>query len=216
MSVSDSVVRTVKRAAIALWFLATIGVAPLGAFAQSGGGNIAPVDAQSHAFDFLMGTWTVQNTFLAKRLQHSHEWLHFHSTDVERPLRTGTGNLEYYLTSHWPHFIGMALRLYDPKTGKWTIYWSDNRFSRGVLQPPVTGAFEGNQGVFEGPDHFNGEPIMVRYSWQDIDRSHARWTQAFSRDDGKTWEINWIMAFTRTSESAHASTTPAPVRTAHR
>lgn len=215
MSVSASVMRIVRRA-VALGFLATIGAGPLATLAQPAGGNRAPVDAQAHAFDFLMGTWTVQNTFLAKRLQHSHEWLKFRATDIERPLRTGTGNLEYYLTSHWPHFIGMALRLYDPKTGKWTIYWSDNRFSRGVLQPPVTGAFAGSRGVFEGPDHFNGAPITVRYTWQELDRSHARWTQAFSRDHGRTWETNWIMAFTRTSESAHASTTPGPLRSARR
>src|SRR5579863_7505647 len=58
----------------------------------------AASDTQAHAFDFLMGTWRVQNRLLAKRLQHSHQWLQFQSTDVESPLPTGTGNLEYYLT----------------------------------------------------------------------------------------------------------------------
>src|SRR5512146_2412576 len=121
----------------------------------------APADPQAHAFDFLMGTWKVQNSFLAKRMQHAHEWLKFQATDIEAPLRTGTGNLEYYLTSQWPDFIGMGLRLYDPHDHKWTIYWSDNRFSRGVLQPPVTGSFHDGTGVFEGADHFNGLPITV-------------------------------------------------------
>lgn len=165
----------------------------------------AIVDTQAHAFDFLMGTWNVQNTFLAKRLQHSHEWLRFEATDIESPLRTSTGNLEYFLTNHWPDFIGMGLRLYDPRAREWAIYWSDNRFSRGVLQPPVLGAFRDGRGVFEGPDHLNGIPITVRYTWQSIDHEHARWSQAFSRDDGRTWEINWIMDLTRTSENVNAS-----------
>lgn len=181
--------------------------------------NGVAADAQAHAFDFLMGTWRVQNQFLAKRLQHSHEWLKFQATDIERPLRTGTGNLEYYVTSHWPDFVGMGLRLYDPSAHTWSIYWSDNRFSRGVLQPPVTGDFHDGRGVFEGPDHFGGAPIIVRYTWRDIDRDHARWTQAFSRDGGTTWETNWIMDFTRTSENTHASIAPgAPraLRSAHR
>ncbi len=155
---------------------------------------------QAHAFDFLMGTWNVRNTFLAHRLQHSHEWLRFQATDIERPLRTGTGNLEYYETNHWPHFIGMSLRLYDPHTRRWTIYWSDNRFSAGVLQPPVIGSFDRGRGVFEGPDHFEGAPITVRYTytWHRNDPDRVRWKQAFSRDRGKTWETNWVMDFTRT------------------
>ena len=153
----------------------------------------APDDAQAHGFDFLMGTWKVQNTFLAKRLQHSHQWLQFEATDVERPLRTATGNLEYYLTSQWPDFVGMGLRLYDPHAHVWTIYWSDNRFSRGVLQPPVRGSFKGHVGVFEGADHVGSLPITVRYTWSSTDHSHARWTQAFSGDGGRTWETNWIM-----------------------
>ena len=178
----------------------------------------AAADAQAHAFDFLMGTWSIQNTFLAKRLQHSNEWLRFQATDLERPLRTGTGNLEYYATSHWPHFVGMSLRLYDPHTHQWTIYWSDNRFSAGVLQPPVKGSFDHGRGVFEGPDHFDGAPITVRftYAWRAGDPNHVRWTQAFSRDNGKTWEINWIMDFTRTSEKANASLPSGALHSAHR
>lgn len=178
----------------------------------------AVTDAQARAFDFLMGNWTVENTFLAKRLQHSHEWLRFQAMDVERPLRTGTGNLEYYSTGHWPDFIGMSLRLYDPRERRWTIYWSDNRFSAGVLQPPVKGTFDHGHGVFEGPDHFGGTPITVRYTytWHGSDPSHVRWTQAFSLDNGKTWETNWVMEFTRTSENANAAILPGALRAAHR
>jgi hypothetical protein len=192
--------------------MASLSVAPITQAATSP----AYEEAQAHAFDFLMGTWKVQNTFLAKRLQHSRQWLKFKATDIESPLRTGTGNLEYYLTNHWPGFVGMGLRLYDSTTNEWRIYWSDNRFSRGVLQPPVIGTFHNGRGVFEGPDHFGGVPIIVRYTWRSVDHDHARWSQAFSRDDGHTWEVNWIMAFTRTSENVNASRIPGPLRSTHR
>ena len=176
----------------------------------------ATADPQAHVFDFLMGTWNVRNTFLAKRMQHSQEWLKFQATALEQPLRTGTGNLEYYLTSQWPDFVGMALRLYDPQAHKWTIYWSDNRFSRGVLQPPLTGTFHDHVGVFEGADHLGTLPITVRFMWHVIDRHHARWSQAFSSDHGRTWETNWIMDFSRTSETANATIPAGALRSALR
>lgn len=191
-------------------------IASSATYAATRGAAPASKDAQAHAFDFLIGTWKVQNRLLAKRLQHSHEWLQFQATDVESFLRTGTGNLEYYLSNRWPDFVGMGLRLYDPQTHEWTIYWSDNRFSRGVLQPPVRGAFKGHVGIFEGADHFGSLPITVRYTWRDIDHDHARWSQAFSRDDGRTWETNWTMDFTRMSENANATIPPGALRAAHR
>lgn len=197
--------------------LACVAGADTGA-ADSSAPNAAATtaDTQAHAFDFLMGTWNVQNTLLTKRMQQSHEWLKFTAICTEQPLRTGTGNLEYYLTDHWPDFVGMALRLYDPQSHKWTLFWSDNRFSRGALQPPLTGTFHGSVGVFEGADHLGTQPITVRFRWRILDHDHARWSQAFSRDNGRTWETNWIMKFTRTSENANASMPPSAQHSPHR
>lgn len=162
----------------------------------------APTQAHAHDFDFLMGDWKVSNRFLTKRLQHSDQWIDFESTTTERQQPTRFGNIEVYKTSHWPDYIGMAIRLYDPDTDRWTDYWTDNRFSRGLLQPALVGSFKGGTGVFEGDDSYNGTPIVVRVTWRDIDHDHARWEQAFSTDHGKTWETNWIMGFARTSGTA--------------
>jgi len=161
--------------------------------------TVLPARGQAYAFDFILGTWKVSNQRLAKRLQHSHQWIDFESTDVQRKLPTGLGNIEVYKTSYWPNFVGMSLLLYNPDTHQWTIYWTDNRFSRGVLQPPVAGSFNNGVGIFLGKDSFNGIPIIVRYTWRSLDHDHARWTQAFSTDHGKSWETNWIMHFTRTT-----------------
>ena len=39
--------------------------------------------------------------------------------------------------------------------------------------------------------------MRVRYVWSEITPSSARWEQAFSVDDGETWETNWIMELAR-------------------
>ena len=183
---------------------------PLRGFAQPGHHTAVSKPklgySQAGAFDFILGAWAVSNHFLVKRLQHSHQWIDFESTTLESALPTGTGNTEIYRTNHWPDFVGMAERLYNPQTGQWSIYWTDNRFSRGMLQPPVTGTFKDGLGVFEGKDSFNGTSIIVRYTWRSIDHDHAHWTQAFSTDEGRSWETNWIMEFTRANGSGSQAT----------
>ena len=67
----------------------------------------------------------------------------------------------------------------------------------GTLDPPVVGSFANGVGVFEGRQELDGRPILVRFTWSDIKRTSARWEQAFSSDDGQTWEKNWIMEHTR-------------------
>jgi hypothetical protein len=60
----------------------------------------------------------------------------------------------------------------------------------------VIGSFDGDVGVFEGEDTFDGRPILVRFIWSGVTTPTPRWEQAFSEDDGETWETNWIMDFT--------------------
>ena len=152
---------------------------------------------QSHAFDFLYGKWTMHNRRLVQRLADSHEWVEFPSTVDCRPLPNGMGNEDVYRTEYWPNFVGLTFRFYNPDNKQWSLYWIDNRNMPGVLQVPVVGSFTDGVGIFEGPDEFNGQPILVRYTWVVLDAEHARWEQAFSPDAGKNWETNWSMDFTR-------------------
>jgi hypothetical protein len=76
----------------------------------------------------------------------------------------GLGDIDYWKASYWKDFVGVTVRTYDSKTGLWRINWVDNTFSGGIIQPPVVGKFDGNVGIFEGPDTFRGIPIIVRYT----------------------------------------------------
>jgi hypothetical protein len=170
------------------------------AIAQQGAHRLASAPDQaavrdgSHDFDFLHGKWRMPNHRLTKRLAGSHSWDDFISCDEDGPMTGGLGNMDVYRTNYWKDFTGMTIRTYDPQTGLWRLYWLDNHFSHGVIQPPVTGRFNGNVGVFTGDDTFNGKPIVVRFIWTvnpKGSKAVANWQQDFSPDGGKTWETNW-------------------------
>ena len=148
-------------------------------------------------FDFWMGNWKVHNRYLRERLQGSSEWDEFEATSVARPLLDGLGNQDEFRTDYQGGFIGMSFRFFDPTEGTWAIYWADTRRS-GLLDPPVVGSFSGDVGTFEGTDTLEGRPIRVRFVWSGVTTSTPRWEQAFSDDGGETWEVNWVMEFTRT------------------
>ncbi len=86
-------------------------------------------------------------------------------------------------------FEGLTLRLFNPKTKLWSLYWVASNV--GVLDPPVVGSFENNVGHFFTKDTFNGRKIIMMFRWDVRDKNKPVWSQAFSPDNGKTWEWNW-------------------------
>ena len=168
----------------------------------------AAVRDGSHDFDFLKGTWLMHNRRLKQRLAGSHEWAEFDSTDENRPLPGGLGNEDVFRTDFFKKgFVGLTVRIYDPATGLWSLYWSDN-ISYGSLNPPQVGKFDGNVGIFDCHDTFNGKPVIIRYTWTVLDKDVkdgkvvAHFEQSFSPDDGKTWEVNFANDLIRTGDGS--------------
>jgi hypothetical protein len=161
--------------------------------------NVTREHDPARDFDFLIGRWRIHNQRLVKRLQGSTEWETFAATSHAQPLPGGIGNYDDFTPVTWrPGFVGMSLRLFNLATQQWSIYWVDNQM--GVLQPPVVGGFSNGVGLFEGPDEFDGKPIQVKFIWSQITATSARWEQAFSIDQGLTWETNWVMELTRAKD----------------
>lgn len=148
-------------------------------------------------FDFLFGSWKVRNRYLRDRLQASTEWIEFEAHAEAQPLLDGLGNLDRNrFVRNGEAIEGVTLRLFNPSTGEWSIYWADT-VRPGVLQPPMIGKFEGDTGVFFGEEEVAGKKVLCRFIWTRAGVDAPRWEQAFSADGGKTWETNWIMTFTR-------------------
>ncbi len=149
-------------------------------------------------FDFFNGQWHIKNTRLKQRLTNCTEWETFNAEGHNRKLPGGIGNYDHFIADAWrPGFVGMSFRVFSPETKKWSIYWLDNVTggldAQGSLNAPVVGEFKNGVGIFECDDTLNGEAIRVRYMWSNITANTARWEQAFSPDNGVTWECNWIM-----------------------
>lgn len=148
-------------------------------------------------FDFLIGDWTVTNERLRERLVGSDAWETFTAFShiekvMQAPDGTFGGNLDQMAVPE-RGFTGMTLRLYDPETGLWSIYWSDTKSFR--LFPPTVGRFVDGRGEFFGDDIEGGQPVRVRFLWTGGES--PRWEQAMSVDGGETWEVNWVMRFGR-------------------
>lgn len=143
-------------------------------------------------FDFLHGCWDVAHRRLANH--GGNEWTEFAGTADTRPVLGGLCNVEEHHIEG-SDASGIALRCFDRNANDWLIYWVSER--DGLLQPPVRGGFDGDIGLFEGHDTFNGQPIKVKFTWRKVSATRAQWEQAFSFDGGKSWETNWKMDFRR-------------------
>lgn len=153
-----------------------------------------------HDFDFLVGKWKVHHRRLVGRLVGSHEWQEFEGTSDLHLTLDGQGTFdENWLDIPSGAYRAVGMRAYDPKTKTWAIWWLDARDPHAAMDPPVIGTFENGVGTFESDGTQDGKPIRVRYRWSRTDTASPRWEQSFSPDDGKTWEVNWEMDFTRVS-----------------
>jgi hypothetical protein len=156
-----------------------------------------------HDFDWLVGRWRISNRRLSSALVADAEWQTFEASNEVRPILSGLGNVETYLAPEFPGrpgFEGFGLRLFDPATGTWRIWWASTA-GAGQLDPPVEGRFDGDHGRFECDDAIGGKPVRVRFDWTVLSRDTARWEQSFSFDGGASFAPNWEMEWTRAAAS---------------
>ena len=155
------------------------------------------IPSHDNDFEFLVGCWRVRHRRLEKRLAGSDQWQEFGGSSITRVLLGGAGNIEDNVVAlPTGSYRAAALRVFDPASRNWAIWWLDDRAPH-VLEVPVVGRFEGGVGSFYADDRFEGRPIRVRFRWTETTTASPCWEQAFSTDAGATWEINWTMRFVR-------------------
>ena len=154
-----------------------------------------------HDFDFYIGTWKLHNRRLRNPLTGSNNWVEFEGTSVAHKVWGGRANMdETEFDDPAGHIQGLTVRLYDPSTRLWSIYWANSR-KGNIALPPTVGRFVDGRGEFYDFEIYEGKAVLVRYLWMNIKPESNRWEQAFSQDGGKTWETNWTIDSERVKDS---------------
>ena len=153
-----------------------------------------------NGFSFEYGTWRTHYRLLRHRLAGDHVWFDCFGTSIVLPFWNGSGNLEDGdLKCPTKYYGGLTLRLYDPKTHQWALWWGTKTIA--VAPPPQIGHFTANgTGDFFAYDVQEGKHVIIRFRWTLVN-GNPHFAQAFSADNGKSWETNWTTGYERVSSS---------------
>lgn len=128
-------------------------------FSVSSDGKLAITASETSSkndFDYLVGIWNIRNRTLKEQLAGSDEWDEFDATQEFRLALLGLGNVDIFHTEFdGKPFEGLTVRLFDPQTRLWTIYWADSNAVK--LDGGKVGSFDGDMGEFFGREMVAGK-----------------------------------------------------------
>jgi len=192
--------RAPRPGSVALPLAALLLLAPLASVAtDSDARSRRAAHDGSHDFDFDFGTWKTHSSRLLHPLTGSHDWVQLQGVTVVTKIWGGGANLaEHRATGPTGVVELLALRVYNPRSGQWSInFATPNVGTLGTV--PGVGEFHDGRADFYDQEAINGRAVLVRFSIWEVTAGEARSEQAFSADGGKTWEVNWITRYTRVS-----------------
>ena len=141
-------------------------------------------------FDPLIGQWTYHLKRRLHPLTGSTTWVDYTGKGNCRKIWDGAQIEEAFFDGPNDHLEGFVVRLYNPDTHQWRLYWNSRK--AGIFDPPQVGEFKDGRGDFVAQDTINGKTILIRYEWTKLNTDTPHFEQSFSNDGGKTWEVNWI------------------------
>lgn len=169
------------------------------AFSTSSDGKLAitaTTTSSNSDFDYLIGKWHISNRVLKEPLTGRDEWEEFDATQECRPILLSRGNIDTFHTQlDGTPFEGLTVRLFDPQTRLWTIYWADSNAM--TLDGGKVGSFDGDEGEFFGREVVAGKDVVVKFHWDKRHPETPVYSRAFSTDAGRKWEWNWYSHFSR-------------------
>ena len=148
-------------------------------------------------FSFLIGKWSVLNRRLKERLVNCDEWIEFQAEMETKRILNGLGLMDEMKSSYFgEEFIGLSIRMLNPESNTWTIYWADTANAEIGFKKQVVGAFKNGIGEFFGKEMFKDKEVKLRFIWTKPSVDTAKWEQAYYDEISNKWETNWTMLFT--------------------
>jgi hypothetical protein len=159
--------------------------------ATSSGAGTSDEQPGQRDFEPLLGDWNFHLKRRLKPLTGSTQWVEYAGPGGCMPLWNGRAQLDTVsLDGPAGHIEGLTLRLFNPKTHEWRLYWANAK--DGLVVVPQIGTFKDGHGEFYAQDTFDDKSILVKFDWSALATKSPHFEQSFSNDGGKSWEVNWI------------------------
>lgn len=139
----------------------------------------------STLFDFWIGEWNLT-------------W-----TNAEGKIDKGTNRITKILdgkviqenfSDAVGNFKGISISVYNPTKKTWHQAWADNQGGYYDLE----GQVEGEKRIFKTQvKELNGEKIIQRMVFYNINFNSLTWDWELSRDGGVTWQLQWRISYVK-------------------
>ena len=171
--------------------------APTAAQTNSNSQKQANLDQDGqHDFDPLIGSWRYHLKRRTNPFTGSTTWVELEGTGVCYKIWDGRAQLDTLeVDGPTGHIEGLTLRLYNPQSHEWRLYWANSK--DGIVVVPQIGGFKNGHGEFYAQDILHNKSIFVRFDWSGMNTDSPHFEQSFSDNGGKSWEVNWITDQTR-------------------
>jgi hypothetical protein len=156
---------------------------------SSGAGTVGEQSGQRD-FEPLLGRWNFRLK-VRPALSGSTQWVDYTGLGECAPLWHGRAQLDTInLEGPTKHIEGLTVRLFNPKTHEWRLYWANSR--DGLVVVPQIGQFKAGHGEFYAQDVLDDKSVLVQFDWSALMSKLPHFEQSFSNDGGKNWEVNWM------------------------
>ena len=125
----------------------------------------------------------------------STQWTDYTGPGECIPLWHGRAQLDTINLEGPKHIEGLTVRLFNPKTHEWRLYWANSK--DGLIVVPQIGQFKAGHGeIYAQNQDGDDKTYLNKFDWSAMNNK-PHFEQSASYDGGKNWEISWISDQTR-------------------